>query len=216
VRPPGSDTAARTLLQFGPWFVGAGLWAWAKFPERLRWTEDVFARIFGLLAAVYDDWTEAVPGYGDALEEAIEEIRRAPSTVLDLATGTGFVARRLKRQFPEAEVIGVDIAPEMIAIAQHDAVAEGLDLKFEIGNLSELPFGDEMFEVVVQQNAMPYPDEIMRVLARGGTALIVFSFAGPWVALAWSAIAERLERAGAITVFGRTAGIGFYGLARKT
>jgi SAM-dependent methyltransferase len=209
------EEVARPLLQYGPWFIGAGLWAFAKFPERMQFTEPVFARVFGLLAGLYDMWTE-IPGYGEALDEALGEIRRPPEKVLDLATGTGYVALELARRFPEAEVTGVDISPEMVAIAQHQSLADGKAINFQVGALSDLPFEDGSFDLVVQQNAMPYPEELMRVVAPRGSALYVWSMGGPWVSLAWPSLARKLESAGALTVFGQQAGLGFFGIARKT
>lgn len=214
--PIDSSPLGKAAFQFGPWFIAPALWAWTRYPDRMRWTENIFARVFGLLAGLYDTWTEIVPGYGDALGEALDEIRRPPSRVLDLATGTGYVAQRVKRKWPDAEVTALDISPEMLAIAGHDAQAQGLSIEFKQGNLSDLRFGDGEFDLVVQQNAMPYPEELMRVVAPRGSALLVFSLAGPWVGLAWPTLARKLEAAGAITVFGQQAGAGFYGAARKT
>lgn len=204
----------KLLLTYGPAFLAPALWSYARFPEQLKWTGDIFARIFGLAAAFYDQWT-SFAGYGDALEESISEIPSAPETILDLATGTGYVARRLKKAFPKAEVTGIDIAPNMVAIAQHDAVAESLDVRFEVGDNSAIPFRDKTFDLVSIQNAFPFLDEIMRVLAPGGTVLIVWSFGGPWVSMAWPTMAERIEQAGGGKTWGRRAGSGFYGMATK-
>lgn len=205
----------RALLEYGPAIVGAGLWAWSKFPEQMRASGDFFRWVFGRLAAFYEDWTE-VEGYGDALEEALSEIRKPPSSILDIATGTGYVARRLKKLYPEAEVIGVDIAPEMIAVAQHQAASDGLDVTFEESDAADLAYEDNVFDLVVTQNAMPYPGEMMRVLAAGGVALIVLSFGGPWAAAAWRTLEASLDEAGATWTFGRRAGTGFFAAARKS
>src|SRR5438105_50478 len=40
-----------------------------------------------------------------------------PEKIVDLATGTGDLALALQRRIPEAEIVGVDFVPEMIAIA---------------------------------------------------------------------------------------------------
>ena len=58
-------------------------------------------------------------------------------------------------------------------------------------------------------------DEMLRLLRPRGKALLVYSFGGPWVELAWSPVAKRLERSGASHARGKRAGFGFYGIARK-
>jgi SAM-dependent methyltransferase len=213
-KPDPADDLQRLLLTYGPFFLAPSLWAYATYPDRLKWTSGLFARIFGLAAAFYDQWTN-IPGYGDTVEEALSEITTEPVSILDLATGTGFVARMLKEAFPQANVTGVDVAPEMVAIAQHEAVAHDLDIKFRLGDNSELPFEEESFDLVVMQNAFPFLAEMTRVLKPGGSALIVWSFGGPWVAAAWPAMAKRLEEEGAAKTIGRRAGFGFYGMAVK-
>src|SRR2546423_1847887 len=95
----------------------------APAPDRLRWTSQVSSRLFSIVSPLYDEVAK-LDGYGEALEQALLDLRGTPSRILDVATGTGFAARRLKRQYPEAEVTGIDVSPEMVAIAQHNAVAE--------------------------------------------------------------------------------------------
>lgn len=221
IRIPREDLAnlapkglTKQALAYAPAFVGAGVWAFAKFPEQLGFAADVYGRAFGIVSALYEDWTH-VEGYGDALDEAIGEIRNPPLKVLDLATGTGFVARRLARRFPDAEVFGIDVTAQMIAIAQHQAVADGVQVRFDSGDSADIPFPDDEFDLVTVQNSIVYPDEMMRVTKPGGRAVIVFSFAGPWVKVAWPALQKRFEEAGAEYIWGRRAGSGFYGVARK-
>lgn len=204
----------RGVLEYGPTFVGAGLWAFAMFPQQLSWVREIYGRSFGSIAALYDRWTE-VEGYGEALDEALWEIREIPSNILDLATGTGFAARRLKRLYPSAEVTGVDISPEMVAVAQHDAVADGVSVDFQVADISDLPFEDETFDLVVLQNSLPQSDEMMRVLTKDGKALVIVSLGGPWVALAWPALAMRFTDAGATQAWGKRAGLGFFGVVTK-
>lgn len=206
--------ARQALLTYGPAFMAPALWGFASFPERLGWTTGVSARIFALLSAFYDDWTR-VDGYGEALEQALMDLRGNPHRILDLATGTGYAALRLKEKYPSADIVGVDVSPEMAGIAEHNAAVTGLDVAFQVADTADLPFDDGSFDLVVQQNAFPFPDEMLRVVRPGGKALVVYSFGGPWVSLAWPAVERRLTRAGAAHVNGKRAGLGFYGVARK-
>lgn len=202
------------LLSYAPAALSPALWAFATAPERLTWTTQVSSRIFSAVSPLYDELTE-VEGYGEALEQALLDLRGVPTRILDVATGTGHAARRLKRQYPRAEVVGVDASPEMVAIARHNAKAEDLDVQFEVGDAANLAFEDASFDLVVAQNAPPFCDEMLRLLRPRGKAVLVYSFGGPWVELVWSPIAKRLERSGASHARGKRTGFGFYGIARK-
>ncbi len=52
------------------------------------------------------------------LDVAEQVLGRQPSTILDLACGTGDVARRALERFPNARVVGVDADPLLLAIAE--------------------------------------------------------------------------------------------------
>ena len=49
---------------------------------------------------------------------ALDAAATQPSAVLDLACGTGDFAAEVRRRWPKAEIIGVDLTPEMLAIAR--------------------------------------------------------------------------------------------------
>jgi ubiquinone/menaquinone biosynthesis C-methylase UbiE len=93
--------------------------------------------------------------------------------VLDIACGTGIVARVAKERLGNAgAVVGVDVSPEMLAVARSVAP----DIDWRDGNAAALPLREgERFEVVVcQQGLQFFPDkpaaagEMRRALAKGG------------------------------------------------
>jgi ubiquinone/menaquinone biosynthesis C-methylase UbiE len=93
--------------------------------------------------------------------------------VLDIACGTGIVARVAKERMGEAgHVVGVDISSDMLAVAR--AVAPSID--WREGNASALPLhrGEQFDIVVCQQGLQFFPDRpaaaaaMRRALARGG------------------------------------------------
>lgn len=69
--------------------------------------------------------------------------------VLDMACGTGRHSHELARR--GFEVVGVDISPDLLAIAEADAEAESLDASFIAVDLRELEF-DEEFDFVLNLN----------------------------------------------------------------
>jgi toxoflavin synthase len=68
-------------------------------------------------------------------------------TVLDLACGEGHYTRRLK-QAGAARVLGVDISPEMIKLAEESEKTGPVGCQYSVGNAANLSLG-ERFDVVV-------------------------------------------------------------------
>lgn len=97
--------------------------------------------------------------------------------VLDLGSGGGFDAFLAARQVgPTGRVVGVDMTPEMIALARGNAKKIGLDfVDFRLGNIEQLPVDDASIDVVMSNCVINLaPDkaavfrEAFRVLVPGG------------------------------------------------
>jgi len=69
--------------------------------------------------------------------------------VLDLASGTGTLAIWAKHRQPSAEVIGIDADPAIISIARSKAERERVDVRFDEGYSTALPYGEETFDRVL-------------------------------------------------------------------
>ena len=92
--------------------------------------------------------------------------------VLDVATGTGAVARELIRRHG-CTVVGLDQSPEMLAEARRRL---GGDVELVEGRAEELPFADESFDALTFTYLLRYVDdpaatlkELARVVRSGGT-----------------------------------------------
>ena len=112
----------------------------------------------------------------DPLAAALELAGAEPTRILDLGTGTGAAALWLAERYPEARVTGVDVADEMIGLARGD-VAPGDEERvgFEIADAADLRFETGAFDLVVQVSAPAFFAETARVLAPGGSLVIVSS-----------------------------------------
>lgn len=113
----------------------------------------------------------------EALEAALGALEVPPGRVLDLGTGTGQAAFVIASRFPGAQVLGVDIAEEMLAQARSAAPPDlGARVRFETADGARLPYGDGAFDLVTLANVIPFFDELARVTAPGGA--VAFSFSG--------------------------------------
>jgi demethylmenaquinone methyltransferase/2-methoxy-6-polyprenyl-1,4-benzoquinol methylase len=97
--------------------------------------------------------------------------------VLDVATGTGMVARELIRRHG-CVVVGLDQSEEMLARAQAKAAAdpEMRSVEFVRGEAERLPFADGEFDALTFTYLLRYVDdpgatmrELARVVRPGGT-----------------------------------------------
>jgi malonyl-CoA O-methyltransferase len=170
----------------------------------------VIRRQFNQIAPVWDAMRleDTFAPYEGALDRIPGPVARA----LDVGTGTGQGARLVAKRFPDAEVIGVDVAPAMLDEARRLAP----ELTFVEGDAARLPFYDESFDLVANANMIPFLDEVARVLKPGGQTLYAFS-AGPetpiWVEP--EMLRRELERRGFTDFAEIAAGRGVAILARK-
>jgi SAM-dependent methyltransferase len=98
--------------------------------------------------------------------------------VLDVACGTGVVA--ITAALAGATVSGLDLTPQLLDRANDNARTAGIAIDFHQGDVEQLPFEDDTFDVVLSQYGhmfAPRPEvavgEMLRVLKTGGT--IAFS-----------------------------------------
>ena len=94
--------------------------------------------------------------------------------VLDVACGTGVVAVTAARL--GARVTGLDLTPELLERARENAAIAKVTIDFHEGDVEQLPFDDNEFDVVLSQYGhmfAPRPEvaiaEMLRVLRPGGT-----------------------------------------------
>jgi ubiquinone/menaquinone biosynthesis C-methylase UbiE len=181
-----------------------------RWPRLWPLFRPIIRRQFDRIAPVWDTMMleDTLAPYKTALERVPGPVERA----LDVGTGTGAGARAIAEQLPDAEVVGVDVAPGMLREARRLAP----DLSFVEGDAAALPFADDSFDLVANANMIPFLDEVTRVLRPGGWTLYAYS-SGPetpiWVEP--SLLRRELDRRGFTDFAEIAAGRGIAMLARK-
>jgi len=141
------------------------------------------ARAFDLASGSYDAAAALQERVRLELLSRLDDLKVEPRAILDLGAGTGHGARALKRRFPGAVVVAVDIAPGMLERARGQS---RWLRRFERvrADAYALPFGDGTFDLVFSNLMLQWCDdldavfgEIARVLKPGG--LLLFSTFGP-------------------------------------
>ena len=132
-------------------------------------------------AGRYDRFMRKDRAAYDEMYELIQPVVRH-KTVLELATGTGLIAKHIVNA--AAHIEATDTSAEMIAEAKRGN--HSAKLHFSVQDMFRLPYADESFDVVIVSNALhivPQPEkalqEIKRVLKDDGVLIApTFTHAG--------------------------------------
>ena len=110
----------------------------------------------------------------DSIEHCVKRLApRSGERVLDVATGTGWAARRVAAR--GATVTGIDLGADLIEAAKAAAAEARLTIDFRVGDAEKLPFEDESFDAVISTCGVMFvrdpqaaAAELARVCRKGG------------------------------------------------
>ena len=120
-------------------------------------------RQFTEIASHYDEVMSNVPYrlWVDYVRDILSRLDAKPKTVLDIACGTGNVTEEIYDR--GYDVVGIDIAPEMIEVAQRKAAESGRRIEYFVQNLANLSL-DRRFDLAVSLfdslNYITEPDDL--------------------------------------------------------
>ena len=136
---------------------------------------DPVIKEYAQIAAYYDEkWSFYID---TTARETMARLNLRPTEhVLDVGCGTGALLSYLTSFFPKIQLSGIDLVPEMLAIARHKLPSA---IELREGSVEQLPFQDGLFDVVVSCNMFHYIrqpvvalQEMQRVLQPGGRLVI--------------------------------------------
>jgi demethylmenaquinone methyltransferase/2-methoxy-6-polyprenyl-1,4-benzoquinol methylase len=147
--------------------------------ERARYVQNMFARIAGR----YDLMNRLMTA-GQDVQWRRHVIRQAQlpdnGRLLDIATGTGDIAREGLEQHPGITAVGGDFTIEMMRVGKMEPGRK--DVRWTAADTLALPFPDEVFDAVtsgfLMRNVIDVPlafREQVRVLRPGGRIVVLES-----------------------------------------
>jgi malonyl-CoA O-methyltransferase len=147
---------------------------------------------FDRAAASYDEAAVLQREVSDRMAERLDYIKQTPSVILDAGSGTGYGAAELRRRYPNARLIELDLAPGMLQAsrAKQRAGSGLLGRLFQkspwqvCADVERLPLADGSVDMIWSNLTIQWinqPDalfaEFSRVLKPDG--LLMFSTLGP-------------------------------------
>ena len=124
----------------------------------------------------------APPNETKLRQQAIARIKGKPQSILDLGCGTGSSTLMLKQAFPQANVIGLDLSPYMLTVAEYKGKQAGLAITWQQGLAETTNFAEGEFDLIsiaflfhetpikISQAIL---QECMRLLKPGGQIIII-------------------------------------------
>ena len=149
-------------------------------------------RAFERAAQSYDQAAVLQREVSQRMLECLDLVKLIPRVILDAGSATGAGSRMLAGRYPDARVIGLDIAPAMLQVARQNDPWWKRRLPFLSGNipqyvggdLERLPLAASSVNLLWSNLALQWCDdlpaafaEFQRVLAKDG--LLMFSTFGP-------------------------------------
>ena len=75
-------------------------------------------RSFAAAVQTYDEHAFLQREIADRLFERLDYIKLQPTRALDLGSGTGYATRKLRQRYADADIVSLDLAPEMLRFAK--------------------------------------------------------------------------------------------------
>ena len=138
---------------------------------------DIKRRVYAKEAPKYDREADLIERWLFGTEHRGWACSQATGDTLEVAIGTGL---NLPHYPADVRLMGIDLSPEMLALAEARGKELGRRLRLTEGDAQDLPFADGSFDTVVCTYALcSVPDdaaaiaEMHRVLKPGGRLILV-------------------------------------------
>jgi len=131
------------------------------------------ANSFSRSASTYNQVAELQRRVADQLLSRLP--KQSINNVVDLGTGTGYALPRLRKNYPDAKLLGVDLAEGMLNYIASNRVETADELNLICADAENLPFADQSLDLIYSSLSVQWCrdysklfDECYRVLKPAG------------------------------------------------
>lgn len=142
----------------------------------------LIARSFNRASKTYDKASVVQSAMAQTLISRLPLLKVSPHVILDVGAGTGQTTQKVASCYPNASVVGFDVAVNLLKVAAKGNYPNAA--YFIHGRAPDLPFADNSIDFIISNAALQWCGdlpvlfrEFQRVLSPGG--LLMFSTFGP-------------------------------------
>ena len=140
-------------------------------------------KAFDAKASVYDDAALVQYEIGTRLFERLDYLKIDPRFILDVGCGTGVFSERLKKRYPKATIVGLDVSFNMLKGAKERHTWRN---KWPLigADMQHIPFAEGTFDLIFANQVIHWSTEIPAVVRELSRVLrisgcVMFSTLGP-------------------------------------
>lgn len=134
------------------------------------------AQSFSRAASTYDSVAQLQRDVGTELLQKLPHELSVNSRILDLGSGTGFFTHKLAQQYPQSQVLGLDLAEGMLQFSRQSTPEK---IQWLCSDAESLPLADNSIDLIFSSLAIQWCNnlpqlmrELNRVLTPGGKMFI--------------------------------------------
>ena len=114
---------------------------------------------FNIKASSYDEYSIVQREVGRRMIERLDLLKFKPLNILDLGSGTGYLAQLLASKFPSANITCLDLAENMLLECRD----KNTNFNLVVSDIENLPFKPSSFNLIISSFTLHWCEEVEKI-----------------------------------------------------
>ena len=114
---------------------------------------------FNIKASSYDEYSIVQREVGRRMIERLDLLKFKPLNILDLGSGTGYLAQLLASKFPSANITCLDLAENMLLECRD----KNANFNLVVSDIENLPFKPSSFNLIISSFTLHWCEEVEKI-----------------------------------------------------